>query len=291
MTTTIRAALLGAAALTASAADVHAQSNPWAAHNQAIFDIATHNLQVRTGEYLAQIEAHQNQAVAVLTSSEASGVGFSALIEAELDAEAALHETARLATLEIRGLAINTLTTLRTWGGDPAQIQGVAQAWAGHVATLDAAVHQAELAIESATIADAGVASGLLPIAGASGSALAAQGVAALEALSLEIANDIRAASDPALLEVNQPAMIYATKRDLRRALRDDNRALKVSYRDARRDLRGQWKQLFREVRRSGGSRADVIALREARKQAEQRIRLAMQDARFDLRFARTMGQ
>ena len=229
----------------------------------------------------------RSQAINVLQVAEALGVEEDVLERAEFDAYSAVREAAALAHSDLRGMAINTVTTLKNFGGTQEQIATILDLWESHASDLDDAIDLALSDVDATTpVSTAAIKSGLMPIA-ASGDDLYLDAVVVLEAMALEMEAQIRADADDVVRYMRVEVTRSLHPRDERKMFRDASRQMKRDGRIAEQILKQQFQAYNKAMRQAKAPREDRRALRELYKEARQIVRWATEDAQEDLNASR----
>ncbi|GAB4550594.1 MAG: hypothetical protein Tsb0013_12410 [Phycisphaerales bacterium] len=264
-----------------------AQANPYAEQMEAVVRIGSEQIDLRLERGVELVSEARAEAISILQVAEALGVDDETLELAEFDAYTAVREAAKMAHDDMRGMAVNTVTTLENFGATQEQIATILDLWELNAEKLDDAIDLALEDVDATTPAytDA-VRAGLVPV-DPFASDLAHEATVILDAMALEMEAQIRAETDAVVRTIRYEMTRSLTPRDERKMYRSAKKECKVMCKTSLETLKQQYKAYRSALKQRGASRDEQRALRDAFKEARQVVKWAMEDAQEDLKAAR----
>ena len=262
-------------------------TNPFEAQMEAVVQIGSEAIDVRLDRGLELVSEARADAIGVLQVADALGVDSETLERAEIDAYSAVREAAALAHADLRGMAINTVTTLRNFGGTQEQISTILELWEAHADNLDTAIDLALDDVDATTpVSTQAISAGLVPVDFVSSDMLV-DAELVFEAMALEMEAQIRAETDDLVRFLRVEVTRSLHPRDERSLFGDATRSVKQDCKVAEKTLKEQFRAYNRAMRQAKAPREDRRALRAAYLDAREMVRWAWDDAQEDINAAR----
>ncbi len=267
---------------------VSSVTGSFALQMEAVSRIGSEAIGDRTANAIKSIEDAAHQAVTVLMAAEALGVDDETLKLAEMDAELVVLEAVLAGQADVRGMAVNTVSTLETFGAHPELIESALALWADNSLRVEEAADAAYDAIDDATPASSdSVRKAMASFEIGLPSEMVADAQRLFEGMSGEMEADLRLAADAGSRELRSLKMTSPRKSVLRGAFRTLKRECTRTSKTMLKTLRDQHRAIDRTMRDAGATRADRTAVRGAYVMAMQAVRDAAEDAQWDLKAAR----
>lgn len=252
---------------------------------EAVTRIGTEQIALRADVGVDLIEEAASENVSLLGVVEALGSDVRALRLAEGQAALNVRLAAEQANDQLRGVAVNTLGTLRRFGGTPTQINGVMAMWTEEAARLEATLTRALVEVQETTP--------VLAISASSGSTpgtieqMMDEATLIFADLAVGMDADLRTLSDTRTRVLRVESMRSHRPSVMRTLWREAQGAVTTSARSMRTTLRERYRAIKQSFKEAGATRDERAQLAALYRDTQRRLRESLDDAKADLRAAR----